>query len=933
MLPPSVSADITKYKSQLDEFLSKKYVDQPLLLGFTAVVQSKITRWILDDVSAYYEKIHASEETPQGQASVDFALIELLELLWGSFLHPIVKFYQRQHADLYLQSVDSLRDKKKGTFKVVEMRKLNEIFIKFIKSSSSAYKGILQHMMAEYDNPLLPEKYLSDLGVTLSGSKKCTNADFKANLSFILYHCLLGLGNLSRHSATVTNTYVNPCKSVASYYKHLKAQDKNLASLEQYQPALEYYHKCIGLLPALNEPYNHIGVIYNSVNAKFDAALWFLRSQFTRIPNYAVGKVNLATMFKKPWLEGAFASVKEKPPAKLTDEDINISLLRILASFFFPQFYKGHFNTETAEKEFFGLLFSNPETTRFVRNPALVNQHLTVLICFFCWAEAEKSQKGKKKLGHFLVTYLNGYLRDVADLKGDKDVHLPNLRFILAFLRKQTGVLSFDKGDLNHSVAKAVNALVLNDQEKQTHRLAILTDAYVAHDLPTRTHFFSEDVEFKDFGPIGYQFKDFQDTRLFTSEYVGPLFGGKYFPKAQGIPLYLDNYAVQKITKEFELNSEKLDSEGKRKLKSDLIEEASNALENDMRFCAIVKQVSNNFGDLKLDEFSHLLQVRVEVSATQNGAGSKKKAPVEEKSEKRAPEEKKVKDYATVLREKPKPKAKEKPKKPENAEKKEDISEVQVANLSSEYSGNVAPSSIEEIELIIAGHAQSFRQNNGHISIDTEAGLSDMVDSIIGDSLQEGDSGEVVIPASQESRNGLRTSTQLSSEEVEGQHQIQASSTQQDHFARPLTNHSLGAQTPNGSQTPHNTQNAFRGQNMPAIPLGYPPVIAQPGQTPDLSYNSMSQQSQFFQGPPQPFGFPQGYGMPVYPGMAPLVQGQAGMPGSQNPDFQNYASIYGQPPGAFYGAPPTQYGAFPGQPQWNHYNGNYLNSQSFGSQQ
>lgn len=920
MLPPPVSADITKYKSNLDDFLSKKYVDQSLLLGFTAVVQSKFSQWIQDDVAAYYESVHAADATtPQAQEPSAFVLIQLLELLWGKFLHPIVKFYQRQHADLYIQSVDSLKDKKKGNFKIVEMRKLNETFSKFVKSSTSAYRSILVHLMAQYDNPLLPKNYLLDVDVATGDQmKKSTNSDFNANLTFVLYHCLLGLGNLNRHSATITVTYVSPCKSVSSYYKHLKQQDRNVSSLKHYEPALQYYQKCIGLLPALNEPYNHIGVIYNSVNAKFDATLWFLRSQFTRIPNYVVGKVNLATIFKKPWLEGAFASVKLKHPRKMCEDDVNIWLLRIVAQFFFSSFYKRSFNLEVAEKELTGVLFSNPETTKFVKNPELIQQHLTVLVCFFCWADAENNQTARKRLGFFFMSYLNGYLRDVAELKGDKDAHLPNLRFILAFLRKQTALFSFDRGDINHSVAKAVNALILNEHEKQAHRLAILNDAFVAQDLPTRTHYFAEDVAFKDFGPIGYQFKDFQDNRLFTSDYVGPLFGGAYFSKAQGIPLFLDNYAVQQIDKEYELNSEKLDTEGKRKLKADLIFNASEALENDMRFCAIAKQVSDNFGDLTLDDYSHLLQVKVEVSATPNVKNSNKKKAPKQKNEKKAPEKPK-KDLASIIREGPSKKqlSKELPKKPEQKETQPEENEVQVANLSTDYStSNVAPSSIEEIELMIAGHAQSFRQPNGSRSIDTEAGLSDMVNSIIDDSYQD-KSNDVVIPDSQDSLDILRSSTQVPQTALDGTQHIQAASTQQDRFAQPFGHDS--------SQMP--------GHDFLMVqPMMAPPM----GQTPHIGYGSMAPHSQFLQGPPQPFGYPQGYGMPMYPGMAPPPPPQqSGMPGStQMPDFQQYAGIYGQPPGGFgmYDAPQGPW-ARPGQAPWNYYNGNSQGSQNFGSSQ
>lgn len=909
MLSPSVSADISKYKSQLDDFLSKKYVDQSLLLGFTAVVQSKFSQWIIDDVAVYHKEIHASSETPQGQETAEFDLIQLLEQLWAKFLHPIVKFYQRQHADLYFQSVDSLKDKKKGTFKIVEMRKLNETFTKFVKTASTGYGSILQHMMSTYENALIPKRYLADLGFE-SGQNlvKSTHLDFKANLTFVLYHCLLGLGNLSRHAANFTVTYVNPCKSVASYYKHLKLQqDANNKALQSYQPALEYYYKCIGLLPALNEPYNHIGVIFNSVNSKFEAALWFLRSQFTRIPNYVVGKVNLATIFKKPWLDAAFANVKLKKAKDLTEYDVNIWLLRIVAQFFFSSFYKRPYNSEAAQKEFIGVLFSNPETSNFVQSPNIILNHLIVLICFFCWADAEDYQSGKKKLGYFFVSYLNSYFRDVAEINCNRDIHLPNLRFILAFLRKQTALLTFDKGDLNHSLAKAVNAIILNDQEKQSHRMAILSDAYVAQDLPTRTHYFAEDVAFKDFGPIGYQFKDFQDSRLFASDNVGPLFGGEFFPKAQNIPLFLDNFAVQQIEKEFELNSEKLDSERKKNLKNDLVAQASESLENDMRFCAIAKQVSNNFDDIAFDEMSHLLQVKVQVSATpviKNGRKSSPASKKQNKNDKKQSDEKRKRDYASVIREGPtKQKAKELPKPPVPPKAATD-DQVQVANLSTDYStSNVAPSSLEEIELIIAGHAQSFRQQSaaGSKSINTEAGLSDMVNSLINDTYQEKSSEHVVIPDSQESLGGLKTQIP----------DIQASSTQQ--------NQTLSQQITATHESPQVQGQGFQmpqAMNMtPQMPIS------------QFAYGSMMHQNQFLQGPPQPFGYPQGYGMPMHSAMAPppFSQGQ--------PDFQQYANIYGQPGYNMYGDTQGPW-VRPGQVPWNYYGGpSSQTSQNFGSSQ
>ncbi|SGZ54821.1 CIC11C00000003441 [Sungouiella intermedia] len=356
MSSPSIISDISGYKTQLDEFLSRKYVDQPLLLGFTAVVHSKFSNWIQSDIESYYDQ---TLQTQNGQPNpVSFALIQLFETMWGKFHHPIIKFYQFQHAELYNALIGTLKSAK-PEFKAVEMRKLNETFTKFIKSANDFYHNLLQKLMLKYNVLLIPENWFSRINIkTSENGLKSPNPDFDANLTYIVYHCLLGLGNLARHSTQISVSYAQPCKSVSEYYKCIKNQKStNTEAKLKYSTAMQYYSLCLGLLPTLNEPYNSQGVIYNNLKMKFNATILFLRSQFTRIPEYPVGKHNLDTIFTKPWLEAAFHETAQKKPSELGKEDYETMLLKIIKHYNYRDARLGSFNVEKAQHDLLNYLF------------------------------------------------------------------------------------------------------------------------------------------------------------------------------------------------------------------------------------------------------------------------------------------------------------------------------------------------------------------------------------------------------------------------------------------------------------------------------------------------------------------------------------------------------------------------------------------------
>lgn len=659
MILPSISSEIDNYAAQLSGFLSAKYVDQALLQGFITVVQAKFYTWILADLASFKAQFSS------GPAQVDttnLALIDLLQLLWSQFHHPILKFYQRLHAEMLALLVEALKAEKnvktkkldkgkpKSQFRVVEMRKLNEAFVKMTLLASSFYSGIVLLITLSYANPLIPSKYLDELNLqsiasnyeitakeeslelTLQESASATQPnllDLHSTLSYAVFYCLLNLGNLSRHLAQVNVTYFQPGKSVTAYYKFIKDSSSVTEMANKlYKKPLLYYFKCIGLLPTMHEPYNHIGVIYNALGEKFTAAIWFLRSQFTRDTANTVGKYNLQSLFTKPWLEQQYTATTRKLQVTFNATDVNNIFMRIISDHFFSAAFNKPLYQCKVENDLLEVLFLKSATRHITDIPSLITDHLTMLICFLTMAEQENKKDIASKFGSFTAKYFERYLSHVCSRPIESqniEPVLRNARLILAFLRKSGGNLcAVHSKNLVPRFADLMNTICDAD-DGEAKILAI--ELFENGGSPVRSHYFGEDVKFKDFTPIGCQFKDFNDEHLFASGNIDLLFGSYYYTESGKIPSFLDNSAVQKIHKEMELESQPNQLQ-------DLIAHECTHYEMLMRISAIVTTVKKIFGSKIFIENERFTSETVEVPATQKQATKPTKAPQKIKSKK-----------------------------------------------------------------------------------------------------------------------------------------------------------------------------------------------------------------------------------------------------------------------------------------------------------
>ncbi|KAJ8143583.1 hypothetical protein OY671_003291 [Metschnikowia pulcherrima] len=888
MIPQPTQNELATCKSQLTDFLALKFIDQSLILGFTTVIQSKFHRWIVTDIEEFHTLFAEASDIKQ----VDTAhcnSIELLRILWTDFHYPIVKSFQRQHAELYGLSLQSIKSAKKS-FKVVEMRKLHESFNKYVKSVKSFYTSVMTDIATKYANPLVPQKYLQEFDIVIPSAKEEVGyTDFHSTLSYVTFLCLIGLGNVTRNWAQIRLSYVQPCKSKSAHYKHMHQTDADKARGKQhYIFPLLCYSKCVGLLPTMHEPYNHIGVIYNSLGQKFSAILWFLRSQFTRDVNIAVGRRNLVSALTKPWLEEAYDKSIRKSPEAIEPADANIVLLRIIADYFYPSSFRKSLYREKVESDFLNIMFSETYHERFVKNTNVIAEHLTVFICFYEFALEAQQTVTRDKFGSFLARYIAAYLstaKNQAFQATDSETPLNNIRLILAFVRKNKEFAKLGGPRFVASLVDAFNALYAFDGEETKSRIV---EAFVDGKAPIRSHYFSEDIHFKDFTPIGCQFKDFDDNHLFGSGNINLLFGTFFYESTQGVPQFLDNEAVVRINKEVELAS------GDTAVREKAIAAECSRCENVLRLTACVVLAKRIFGTrIHLDSEGERFEVEtLNVPKTQTivaESSSWKKAKGKQ-AEKMRPQR--------TLESKKKNGQQEDASASGNGETRKLVLQVPAT----------VPSSFEEISSMILGHAPKI-MSKGHDS-DRDAGLADMVSAIV----SEDESRETLTTAGDGMQNlsndGLTKSTESSRVET-GQFtapgQLTIPSIDQMYPGR----HMLHGDSPHGAGFDTSMYKSPQVSQSPDLHMAHGP----PNQA-SFMQQQQQQQHQWFMGQNSNQHYPGApYGSNVYPMNAFPLAGMpqpsgAFYPGmSQYPPAQGMAPVPGNPYGTL--PPPFMMGQFP----------------------
>lgn len=558
----NLEQEIVTEKKKLDEFLNSKIGDQSWLLGFFQQLHPKFLSWIIKDFNSYFHSISVDK------LQVKFNTIDLVQRIWSDFHYPIIKYFQYNHA-LILSEIDAQfknfrNDDQFSKFKVkpVEIRKINDSFLKFSKHSYQFYHSVLKHFATHFQNPLLPDIFLSHFSFELQSQPiETVDTNLQANLLYVLHRSLVALGDISRHRSFIEVNYVNPCISNKEYFKFkgLHKKDKASTLKPYYEKSLQYYNLCILLLPALNEPYNHIGVIHNLIDDKYHAVLWFLRSQFTRIPDYKLGLDNLVTILKKRWFLDNLRDIeiieseKSKKRSRSTNfnklDELNIVLVCLCCFYYLPDVYKRGSSITTdryTKLEKFLLQKISDLIIEVTKDSDFMLNQLVVLFSFSKLIENSKDVEALGKFNKFTFRYIDKFWQSCdkcKDSQGDL-INQTNIaiitRFILNWIKENKVIYRlFQKFQFPmQSMKDCLNLLIamLKVDEIST----ISTDT-----RPCRSYYFKEDVMFKDFLLIRFQFKDFKDDALFAGNNINLLVGDYSSLVVDGVPKFLNTDGLQ----------------------------------------------------------------------------------------------------------------------------------------------------------------------------------------------------------------------------------------------------------------------------------------------------------------------------------------------------------------------------------------------------
>lgn len=599
-----VIEEIKRFKDQLDELLNKKYTDPAIILGINNVIQSKFENWIILDIKEYYESIEVYGSNNNNQ--IEFNTIKFFDTLWSNFHYPIIKFFQYNHAQIFNRVLEKYNNNNILTLKPVEIRKLNDFFIKFIKAIHTFYFNLLKFFATHYKNPLIPNQLLHHFEFSKSITSEhepepaisCDNSNLQANLLYLIHKCLLCLGDISRHRSFIEISFVLPNLLVKQFHKFRSTVNEKKIQLMKpyYNTALTFYKFCILILPALNEPYNHIAMIHNLIDDKIGACYWFLRSHFTRIVSYKLGIANLNNLLKKNWFKTQLVEILIKSnindfnnkPLNTKNYQLNIILVILINFFYMPNHYRYNNSKKIVknlkyDKIEFIFLNLNFNTDNFIKlldtpgnDPEIeLNFYVKQLVLLISFGKLiALNTNNFKPFEDFLVKYLESFFLNVISLP--TEVLNPNnsgsseiLKNILVFMRILLNYFKEEKISLKVQKFSLISLLVstlnkfLNsldnlsenqageNQSGETNEdvsisqeskyIELIDDLNSSNSRPIRNYYFKEDVIFKDFQIIKYQFKDFKDDHLFQTNDINLLnndFRSLTFNK---FPSFLDN--------------------------------------------------------------------------------------------------------------------------------------------------------------------------------------------------------------------------------------------------------------------------------------------------------------------------------------------------------------------------------------------------------
>lgn len=499
-------------KQQLDQFLANP-LELLWFLGFFQQFHARHTTTVVDNVAAEVA----------GTAAVATASPALVDRIWLQFHYPVIKCYKYLVAQVYVDCRDQFEATHQYRPRAIEARKVYAEFAKLGKLVKGFYLNLARLLLRQYQALLVPRR----VQARIVGSHEVLGADDVAEsvqqvLALTIHRLVLALADVERHLVSVDHTYVRPCLSYKEWRqcRDAKGVDKLARLINDYGPALDYYHDCMRIMPTVGEPYNHIGMIYNAIDDRFTALYWFVRSQFTRTAHVDVAQQNFQALMTKGWFINQLSKVSLadiSAASAVGIADVNNMLVLLCGFVYMPEVYVKGRSAQGAIQFINGIPHLKMESLMLTvlsrdyeaistKVPDLFIQHLAVLIGFCHVIGVTRKQMAMKAIKRLTYRYIDTLFDAVATHKGEVPLALlAAMRLVLAWFKEDPSALSsfHERDQLVMALAKALNRLAVTAGWPTTR--------------PARAYYFHEDVDLRDFSLINNRFRDCDDEGVFDN--------------------------------------------------------------------------------------------------------------------------------------------------------------------------------------------------------------------------------------------------------------------------------------------------------------------------------------------------------------------------------------------------------------------------------
>lgn len=562
----SMDEFIASNKKLMKEIFSHSFTtDDSLLFGTLSLLQSRCGSYIIDYISREEDGSELEKSKPFELAQKpisDLSPEEVIDHVWIDIHHPSIKYFQGKFWQMIKPQRKDRRGKKgyrgrrNGSYSngaTVELRKLFDRFVRFVGRCRSFYFDVLHNLLSKYDiSVYIPVKKVCstlrlDDSTDIKEDKTIPEVETVAKIVYIIHKCVLYIGDLSRYRTFVAKTYL-PSTAIS------KADNNN------YSKSIELYKLSLLILPSLGDPYNHIAIIDNFKDDKFNVVYNFVRSSMTSSP-LKIGFNNLINLLAKQPTQNPilhkFESRNSLDRKTITKNDrmelLKLQFLVLLNYYFLPDKWrmkdgllvKGY-DITTIENDFYHLL-GELDFHKQIFNDFYFKQLVVLTGVFEMLIDKKMSHSDLKQSPQIISSYLDFMFRYILTLmkivlanwdKGSLSPAistslLPTIRLLLCWLKERELAKCYLLQNLPCSTALAEiynnvqkffneNPNVLDRIDQGLYKDLFANQKLFEH-RPMRNRLFKEDVTLKELKPINFYMSDFDDDHLYRKDEAATL--------------------------------------------------------------------------------------------------------------------------------------------------------------------------------------------------------------------------------------------------------------------------------------------------------------------------------------------------------------------------------------------------------------------------